>query len=87
MKDILLLVAFLAVAAFGFFIIKRLDAFLEQNRKAIAKEERERKKPYVILCGEPSEDVVQKEIKKFRNGHSHTYIVVCDADKVDHIDL
>ncbi len=87
MKDILILVAFLAVATFGFFIMKRLDAFLEENRKAIAKEERERKKPYIVLGDEMAEDTIQNEIKRFRGEHSHTYIVVCDADEVDHIDL
>lgn len=37
MEDVILIIAVAAVMIFGFFIMKRLDAFLEENRKAIKK--------------------------------------------------
>ena len=35
MEDVILIFAVTAVMIFGFFIMKRLDAFLEKNKKAI----------------------------------------------------
>ena len=35
MEDVILIIAVAAVMIFGFFIMKRLDVFLEENRKAI----------------------------------------------------
>lgn len=37
MKDVIVIIAVTAVIVCGFFIMKRLDAFLEENRKAIEK--------------------------------------------------
>ncbi len=42
MEDVILIIAVIAVMIFGFFIMKRLDVFLEENRKAIAKEREEK---------------------------------------------
>ncbi len=38
MTNALLLVCFGAVAVLGFFLMARVDAFFEQNRRVIAKE-------------------------------------------------
>ena len=39
MEDVILIIAVTAVMIFGFFIMKRLDVFLEENRKAIENEQ------------------------------------------------
>lgn len=87
MKDVLLLVSFLAVAVFGFFLMVKLDKFLENNRKAIAEEEKKKRKPYVILSNTATEEDTLGEIEKFRRGHSCAYVVVCDPTEADYIDL
>ena len=46
MKDVIVIIAVTAVIVFGFFIMKRLDAFLEENRKAIEKEQEEQCRSY-----------------------------------------
>ena len=38
MKDVIVIIAVTAVIVFGFFIMKRLDAFLEANEEATKKE-------------------------------------------------
>lgn len=35
MEDVILIIAVAAVMVFGFFIMKRLDVFLKENKKAI----------------------------------------------------
>ncbi len=87
MKDVLLLVSFLAVAAFGFFLMVKLDKFLEKNQKAIAEEEKKKRKPYVIISNTATEEYMLGEIEKFRRDHSCAYVVVCDPTEADYIDL
>lgn len=41
MKEVILLAAVIAVMIFGYFIMKRLDSFLEENQKHTAKNQRE----------------------------------------------
>ena len=43
-RDIILAVAVLGVMVFGFFVMKRLDKFLDENRKRIEQEEKEKQK-------------------------------------------
>lgn len=42
MGDVILIIAVAAVMIFGFFMMKRIDVFLEKNRKAIEEEQEER---------------------------------------------
>ena len=49
MEDVILIIAVIAVMIFGFFIMKRLDVFLEENRKAIAKEREEKYSPFEFI--------------------------------------
>jgi len=49
MKDVIVIIAVTAVIVFGFFIMKRLDAFLEENRKAIEKEQEEQCSPLELF--------------------------------------
>ena len=41
MGDVILIIAVAAVMIFGFFIMKRIDVFLEKNRKATEREQEE----------------------------------------------
>lgn len=49
MKDVIVIIAVTAIIVFGFFIMKRLDAFLEENRKAIEKEQEEQCSPLELF--------------------------------------
>ena len=51
MEDVILIIAVAAVMIFGFFIMKRLDVFLGENRKAIEKERKEECSPLEFISG------------------------------------
>lgn len=42
MAELLLIVSLLGIFAFGFYLMSRLDRFLEENRKALLKENESR---------------------------------------------
>ena len=46
MGEVILVFAVIAIMIGGFFVMKRLDAFLEENRKAIEKEQEEQCRSY-----------------------------------------
>ena len=58
MEDIILIIAVAAVMIFVFFIAKRLDVFLEENRKAIEKERKEECSPLEFIDAENYENMI-----------------------------
>lgn len=82
MGDVILVVAVAAAMVFGFFIMKRLDVFLEENRKAIEKENQKREIPLMFLDAENDEKAIS-DIELFRQKHRDVRIVVYDESEVD----
>ena len=82
MGDVMLVVAVAAAMVFGFFIMKRLDVFLEENRKAIEKENQKREIPLMFLDAENDEKAIS-DIELFRQKHRDVRIVVYDESEVD----
>ena len=81
-RDILLILCVLGVFVFGYFLMARLDKFLEENRKAIEKENEKREPSCVILTEEMSDEEIATEVKRFRDKHIGARIVLYDsADK------
>lgn len=82
MGDVILVIAVAAAMVFGFFIMKRLDVFLEENRKAIEKENQKREIPLMFLDAENDEKAIS-DIELFRQKHRDVRIVVYDESEVD----
>lgn len=82
MKDVIVIIAVTAVIVFGFFIMKRLDAFLEENRKAIEKENQKKEIPLMFLDAENNEKAIS-DIELYRQKHRDVRIVVYDESEVD----
>ena len=82
MGDVILVIAVAAAMVFGFFIMKRLDVFLEENRKAIEKENQKREIPLMFLDAENDENAIS-DIELFRQKHRDVRIVVYDESEVD----
>ena len=82
MKDVILIIAVVAVMIFGFFIMKRLDVFLEENRKAIEKEHQKKEVPLTFLDAENDERALS-DIELFRQKHRNVRIVIYDESEVD----
>ena len=79
MEDVILIIAVAAVMIFGFFIMKRLDVFLEENRKSIEKEQEEKDRPLEFIDTENYENTIS-EIEDFKKHHKKVAIVMFDGD-------
>ncbi len=74
MEDVILIIAVIAVMIFGFFIMKRLDVFLEENRKAIEKEQEEKYSPLEFIDAENYENTIS-EIENFKKRHKKVLLL------------
>lgn len=79
MEDAILIIAVVAVMIFGFFIMKRLDVFLEENRKAIENEQEEKGSPLEFIDTENYENMIS-EIENFKKRHKKVAIVIFDEE-------
>ena len=79
MGDVILIIAVAAAMIFGFFIMKRLDVFLEENRKAIEKERKEECSPLEFIDSENYENTIS-EIENFKKRHKKVAIVIFDGE-------
>ncbi len=84
LRDILLAATIFIVFVFGFFVMKRLDKFLEKNYKPYFRENEE--KPTRIVHNEDaSDEEILSDIKKLREKDGKVKIVISneydDEDK------
>ncbi len=79
MEDVILIVAVAAVMVFGFFIMKRLDVFLKENKKAIEKKREEECSPLEFIDSENYENIISG-IEKFKKSHKKAAIIVFDKE-------
>ena len=66
MAELLLIVSLLAVFVFGFYLMSRLDRFLEENRKALLKENESCEPSEILLPHGLSDSEILSEIRRFR---------------------
>ena len=83
MAELLLIVSLLAVFVFGFYLISILDRFLEENRKALLKENESREPSEILLPQGLSESEILCEIRRFREKHRNVDIILSDGQKND----
>lgn len=83
MAELLLIVSLLAVFVFGFYLMSRLDRFLEENRKALLKENESCEPSEVLLPHGLSESEILCEIRRFRATHGNVDIILSDGQKND----
>lgn len=80
MGDVILIIAVAAVMILGFFMMKRIDVFLEKNRKAIEEEQEERcSSPIEFIDMENDENLIS-EIENFKKSHKTAAIVIFDGE-------
>ena len=78
MGDVILIIAVAAAMIFGFFIMKRLDVFLEENRKAIEKERKEECSPLECIDSENYENMISG-IENFKKSRKTVTLVIFDG--------
>lgn len=79
MGDVILVIAVAAAMVFGFFIMKRLDVFLEEIRKGIEKEREGKRSPLEFLDAENYEKMIS-EIENFKKSHKKAAIIIFDGE-------
>ena len=82
-RDIILGISVLGVFVFGYFLMARLDKFLDENRKAIEKENEKREPSCVMLTEEMSDEEIATEVKRFRDKHAGARIVLYDSSDTE----
>ena len=83
MAELLLIVSLLGIFAFGFYLMSRLDRFLEENRKALLKENESREPSEILLPQGLSESEILCEIRRFRETHGNVDTPPPDGQKND----
>ena len=83
MAKLLLIVSLLGIFAFGFYVVCRLDRFLEENRKALLKENESCEPSEVLLPHGLSDSEILSEIRRFRETHGTIEIILSDGQKND----
>lgn len=86
MGDVILIIAVAAAMIFGFFIMKRLDVFLEENRKAIEKERKEECTPLEFIDSENYENMISG-IENFKKSHKTVTLVIFDGENRELTDV
>ena len=81
MAELLLIVSLLGIVAFGFYLMSRLDRFLEENRKALLKENESREPSEILLPQGLSESEILFKIRRFRETHGNVDIILSDGQK------
>lgn len=80
MGDVILIIAVAAVMILGFFIMKRIDVFLEKNRKAIEEEQEERCSSPIEFIDMENDEKMISEIENFKKSHKTVAIVIFDGE-------
>ena len=79
LRDILLVITVLAIFVFGFFVMKRLDKFLNENYKPYFREDEE--KPTRIIHNEnTSDEEILSDIKEVKEKGGKVKIVISNED-------
>ena len=75
-RDMILVVAVLGVMVFGFFVMKRLDKFLDENRKRIEQEEKEKEPRCIMLTTDMTDEELIKNIRTYEKQRGDAYITL-----------
>ena len=62
--------------------MKRLDRFLDENRKRIEEEIEQQPELCVRLNGDISTDELEETLSRFCGSHAHVEIVVYDSEQI-----
>ncbi len=75
-RDIILTVSVLGVMIFGFFIMKHLDKFLDENRKYIEQAEQKKEPNRVMLTADMTDNELIKRIRTYEKKHGGAHITL-----------
>lgn len=79
-ENVILIAGFAGILALGFFLMKRLDAYLGRNRDRAEKTAEAKEPSCVMLSSELSREELLNEIERFSKSHKNTRIILYDSD-------
>ena len=83
MLDVIVIVGTSLMLLFGWFLMKRLDRFLDENQKRMDETYEQREpEPCVHLDGDMSFEELEDAIARFRDSHAHVNIVIYDSEQI-----
>jgi len=80
LTNILLIASVLPFFLFGFYIVKKVDEFILENKKRMSEEIQMLEPSSVILPGDLPLMEIDKEIDMFRKQHSNFKIILKDVN-------
>lgn len=81
--SIILILAMSGVFEFGFHLMTKLDKFLDENRKAIEKENESREPSCVMLTNSLTDEEILEEIRRFRKRHEGINVLLYDSSHTE----
>ena len=88
MEDVVLIAGTALMFLFGWFLMKRLDRFLDENQKRIEEApEQQQPEPCVHLVGDISPDELDEALSRFRSSHTIVKIAIFDPDEFPFPDI
>lgn len=87
MKNAVLVVALAGLFTFGYFLMGKLDRFLEENRRATKTEKNideienvNEAASCVMLTGDLTDEEIADELRRFRKKHENARIMIYDDE-------
>ena len=77
--SIILILSMSGVFGFGFYLMTKLDKFLDVNRKAIEKENESCEPSCVMLANSLTDEEILEEIRRFRKHHEDINVLLYDS--------
>ena len=77
--SIILILSMSGVFGFGFYLMTKLDKFLDENRKAIEKENESREPSCVMLANSLTDEEILEEIRRFHKHHEDINVLLYDS--------
>ena len=82
MLDVIVIAGTFLMFLFGWFLIKRLDRFLDENQERIDETYGQRQSDACVrLDGDLSFAELEETIARFRGSHAHVNIVIYDPEE------
>lgn len=76
MKEAVLIIILIALFVSGYFLMKKIDFFMNDNLKKIEKETKKAEHSFIVFTKELTDEEVATEIKQFRNKHGKYDVII-----------
>lgn len=83
MKEILFVIAAVGIVLYGYFLMNKLDKFLDENRRAIEKESEIKEPSCIMLTEDVSDEELIEEVRRFQSKHGEIRMILYDSSDTE----